>query len=343
MENSLHMVEDIARHGPPDNYWCFMYERKVKYYKMQSTNSKAMCKTYADREAQLNFTTTYIEMHKTNEISPAKQWSIPLVSSSISEAFAIKEEIEKEALNTCDLSQGIMIGQGKVIQLNDQQKRDLSHWLHVDQSALLPSCLLYKKALKVLEHGTALVFRKGETAILLDAEVDDREWVVQIESFLLYGPLNGEYFGDSLYYVSKTAGETLDFDEWTGLPKLVQRNFRQLCIQPINLLSRKVILYNAGTYSLTIDPDKPVVSSCTVSVPHYPASGEVVELEDKRMFLIEDIDREEKKFKGYRLKRIGGTNGRWTKTSFTALTLPITLVAKNYKYKLNASCIYIEN
>ena len=50
-------IEDIIRHGALD-YYCFMYERKVKY-KQQTTDNKyeSMCKTFADREAQLQFVT----------------------------------------------------------------------------------------------------------------------------------------------------------------------------------------------------------------------------------------------------------------------------------------------
>lgn len=33
LKYSLHMPEDIARHSTLDYYWCFLYERQVKYYK----------------------------------------------------------------------------------------------------------------------------------------------------------------------------------------------------------------------------------------------------------------------------------------------------------------------
>ena len=35
VEYSFHMPEDVRRHSTPDNYWCFMYERLVRYYKCQ--------------------------------------------------------------------------------------------------------------------------------------------------------------------------------------------------------------------------------------------------------------------------------------------------------------------
>ena len=61
VEYSTHMVEDISRHSIPDNYWCYMYERQVKYYKWQTTNQKTLCKTFGDRSAQLHFVQTFLE------------------------------------------------------------------------------------------------------------------------------------------------------------------------------------------------------------------------------------------------------------------------------------------
>ena len=53
VEYTLHMPEDIVRHSTPDNYWCYLYERQVRYYKRQTTNMKSLCKTFADRAKQL--------------------------------------------------------------------------------------------------------------------------------------------------------------------------------------------------------------------------------------------------------------------------------------------------
>ena len=43
VEYSLHMPEDVQWHSTPNNYWCFMYERLVCYYKRQTINMKALC------------------------------------------------------------------------------------------------------------------------------------------------------------------------------------------------------------------------------------------------------------------------------------------------------------
>ena len=63
-----HVVEDVSHHSIPDNYWCYMYERQVKYYKRQTTNMKTLCKTLADRAAQLQFVQSYLDCN----IPPAR-------------------------------------------------------------------------------------------------------------------------------------------------------------------------------------------------------------------------------------------------------------------------------
>ena len=63
VECSVHMVDDIERHSTLDNYWCFVYECLVKFYKQQTTNMKLLCKTFADTAQQLRFVDMYIETH----------------------------------------------------------------------------------------------------------------------------------------------------------------------------------------------------------------------------------------------------------------------------------------
>ena len=44
LEYSLHIVEDIKRHSTVDNYWCYVFERSVKFHNAQTTNQKELCK-----------------------------------------------------------------------------------------------------------------------------------------------------------------------------------------------------------------------------------------------------------------------------------------------------------
>ena len=57
----FHLASDIRCHSSSDNYWCFVYERLVRFYKLQSTNQKTLCKTFADRAAQPYFVTYFLE------------------------------------------------------------------------------------------------------------------------------------------------------------------------------------------------------------------------------------------------------------------------------------------
>ena len=196
VEYSLHMTEDIQRHGPLDNYWCFMYERKVKYYKQQTTNMKSMCKTFADREAQLHFTGVFLSTNclpsDTQKfcLSSLKKEPILLKASSVDEAISLKEFIESKSneINLPEaLGNGIFLCAGSFITLTQQQQNDVSCWIQktgVSPSGWCNSCISFKHIVRVTDFGVAIVFREGENAVLLDSDYVDREWVVKIKSFL---------------------------------------------------------------------------------------------------------------------------------------------------------------
>ena len=74
------MPEDVQRHSSPDNYWCFMYECLVHYYKRQTTNMKILCNMFADRASQLHFTNTYLEARV--PLTPAQRFSITTISKT---------------------------------------------------------------------------------------------------------------------------------------------------------------------------------------------------------------------------------------------------------------------
>lgn len=57
------MVVELERHSTLDNYWRFVYERLVRFYKQQTTYMKSLCKTFVDRAQQLQFVNLYLESH----------------------------------------------------------------------------------------------------------------------------------------------------------------------------------------------------------------------------------------------------------------------------------------
>lgn len=119
VEYSLHMPEDIQRHSLLDNYWCYLYERLVKYYKQQSSNMKKLCKTFADRAAQLQFVNMYLQ---TNDLDhdPSQANNIDLQSaillsvSSVDAALKLKSTLCQQELITPEvkrcLDSGIFLG-----------------------------------------------------------------------------------------------------------------------------------------------------------------------------------------------------------------------------------------
>ena len=138
VEYSLHMPEDVQRHSTPDNYWCFMYERLVRYYKRQTTNMKALCKTFADRASQLHFTNTYLEARIPS--IPAPKISIATISKTpvllntktASSAIELKEYLSSVTISAeverC-LESRIMIGCEQIISLQDRQMSDILYWI----------------------------------------------------------------------------------------------------------------------------------------------------------------------------------------------------------------------
>ena len=85
---------------------------------------------------------------------------------------------------------------------------------------------------------TRPVFRKNEHVILLD---EGREWVMKIKQLFTCVPVLSKYcFVGGEYYVTKTIGGRVDYDNWTGQPKLIPRQFQRLCVQPLKYVDRKV-------------------------------------------------------------------------------------------------------
>ena len=55
LHNLIHLSDDIERFGPPDNFWCYVFERAVKGYKHHSSNAKHLEFTFARAECRKEF------------------------------------------------------------------------------------------------------------------------------------------------------------------------------------------------------------------------------------------------------------------------------------------------
>ena len=107
------------------------------------------------------------------------------------------------------------------------------------------------------------VYRTNEHVIIGDDD-ENTEWLVKIENFLAYGPVGGSfhYHAKGKFYAAKTVRDVVEYDTWTGCPKMTPKDYRRLCTCPLALLKRKVMVYpkdETMTSYLVIDPDEPVV------------------------------------------------------------------------------------
>ena len=206
LEYSLHMTEDVKRHSLLDNYWCYLYERQVKYYKQQASNMKSLCKTFADRANQLLFTSTFLSTTTDSNEAPALQFQclntkpILLTASSVEEAISLKQHILNQEVedsvtdHKLAVKTGIFLGGKSYHRLTEQELADLQHWIQdVDLPSLPTVCLSFSRIFKVNDYNLGVVYRTNEHAIVRDADDDSREWLTKITNFFVCGPINGSY------------------------------------------------------------------------------------------------------------------------------------------------------
>ena len=107
LEYSLHMPEDVKRHSLLDNYWCYLYERQVKYYKQQTSNMKCLCKSFADRANLLHFTSVLLSTHEMTTVNHESKFTclsqqpLLLTASSMEQAIELKEFISNSSSEWC--------------------------------------------------------------------------------------------------------------------------------------------------------------------------------------------------------------------------------------------------
>ena len=330
VESSLHMVEDIYRHSSLDNYWCYLYERLVKYYKNQTTNKKNMCKTFSDRASQLHFIETYLHTHSDPLESTVERFQmvdiekepIFLRAKSAKDAADLKEYLASKELPEkveAAYKSGIIIGTPKLFHLESRQLADIKYWLSTARRNLdcdlPPIAYSCTHVMKSNDDHLATIFRTGEHIIISDSTLP-QEWAMKIHQFIIYGPIFGSYhlFVDGLYYAAKASHGNTIMDKWTKQPFMIQRHYSRLRVQPLHLVRRKVIVYKTSPNDhLITDLDQPVVVS-DVHVPYYPKDGEVVKVcyhGTTQLLFVSTVS--SAKVSGYKLKLVRGRNSRWVK------------------------------
>lgn len=101
LEYTMHLPEDIRCLSNPDNYWCYVYEHLVKYYKRQTTNQKNIALMNTTRAAQLRLVSNYLVINgglgmdddRTTTLARIFDSPVLMKTSTIEDALFLKEYI----------------------------------------------------------------------------------------------------------------------------------------------------------------------------------------------------------------------------------------------------------
>ena len=248
------------------------------------------------------------------------------------------------------------MGAGKIVSLDDRQMADIKFWLEKDHltdsdEALPQVAQTFRRIFKPNDYDLGVMYRVGEFVVLQDSLFERREWVMEISSIIVYGPIANKYktFVDGNYFAAKTFPNSteLDTDKWSGQPKMVRREFCRLCVQPTEFIDRKIMLYpvnnSQGSLShyLTIDPDCLVICE-NVTVTHYPQVGDVVRLNSPdEIKLVSSVDADNKCCCCHPMRKVGGRNSRWTVNRSIQQTVSFLNILCNISYRTNGGCYYL--
>ena len=83
-------------------------------------------------------------------------------------------------------------------------------------------------------HNFFLIIKKkktffGEPIVINDSIDDQKEWVMTITSFVMYGPVENKYhfFVDDTYYAARvTAWLSIEVDDWTRKERMIKKKLQ---------------------------------------------------------------------------------------------------------------------
>ena len=164
----------------------------------------------------------------------------------------------------------------------------------------------------------------------------------------MYGPVGGSfhYYLKGKFYAAKTVRDAIEYDTWTGCPKMILKDYHRLCTYPLALLKRKVMVYPADetmTSYLVIDPDQPVVCQ-EIAIPYYPEVNKVVRvktahLNSPNLMMVKQVHHDTHIIEGYKLQAV---RGRYSIPS-RIIRGKASDVLCSIPYRLSAGCVYIDN
>ena len=321
---------------------------------------KSLCKSFADRANLLHFTSVLLSSHETTTINHESKFTclsqqpLLLTASSVEQAIELKEFISSSDDSTSEqcfsLKTGIFLGKPTYVSLSEQELSDIQYWLQDLRDQTFPIvCQAFARIFKVNDFDLGCVYRTNEHAIVRDNDDENTEWLVKIENFLVYGPVDGSfhYYLKGKFYAAKTVRDAVEYDTWTGCPKMIPKDYRRLCTYPLALLKRKVMIYptdESMTSYLVIDPDQPVVCH-EIFIPYYPQVDEVVRvksghLNSPDLMIVKQVHHDARIFEGHKLQAVRGSC-RYSILSRTT-RVKVSNVLCSVPYRLNAGCVYID-
>ena len=159
-----------------------MYERFVKFYKLQSTNQKSLCKTFADRACQLQFVDHCIQLTNDEQSDEPTELSTSVLNrkpvllheKTFESAIALKETIDgidKTQAVSDAYDYGIAVGSLVFRAITSQQMADIHSILSKEVADLsvenlLSHCYKFSKLQKTNSYNMAVSYRVGETVVI---------------------------------------------------------------------------------------------------------------------------------------------------------------------------------
>lgn len=163
------------------------------------------------------------------------------------------------------------------------------------------------------------------------------------------GPVNGSYYSfiKGTFYAAKTVRGVIETDAWTGLPKMIRKDYRRLCVYPLNFLDRQVVVYPADSSRssfLIIDPDAPITVK-DINIPYYLKANDVVRVKlNTRTLLVQakQVNHEKQCFHGHELRQVRGCSDRFNILSRT-ITFNCCDVLNVVSHRYIAGYVYIDS
>ena len=316
---------------------------------------KVLCKTFADRAAQLRFVNTFLSTNACAVCSPERLESREahvLTATSLEAAIKLKNSLSQErATNQHSLENGIFLGRPSFKVLSDQELADIRYWLRSIGGCQSPNaCRTYSRFLGTGDYDLSVVYHGGENVIATHAVHPDQEWLATITHLMVYGQstISSSLFskGPSLLLYNK---EVVFSQTQTGLTN--QSWFAEIsnvCVYPLKAINRKAIVYPSGVGGSYLTMDIVICAAESAKILYLPKPRDVVKVanpsERQLPFLLLLKTIRHPSVQGQRLKKVRGTPVRWQVVP-NLITISInstSVTSEPIPHHINAGYFYVD-